>query len=330
MSTTQYTELGGGFCSDWEYLPEGGYPEFLSDFLSDYSDDKLRECMNRCLSTSKASIARNAFYVRSSDQKCACSEGCCSSRTGGSSGYTSYRIEPGYTDNCPAELEYEGICGDLWAFPLLFLYALLALAAGYISWTAIKAIALNMLLSKHRLHGQTVDGRCLSKWSHTSTSTSTDSEGNTTTSTSTSYYFTVRYAVRMPMPSATGGRFYRVTKKYENISKRLYSQVEEGPTQMNHIMALTNDARSAVLQKSMDQDTPAKLTAIALGKILATLAAIVGVCYWLQMMFTMGQSDDGGPSIISCGGFWGVVALILSLFLLCAALRARAVAKRPP
>jgi hypothetical protein len=229
-----------------------------------------------------------------------------------------------------SEESEEGICellSDVWDDPIMILMSFIILyfpilgVTWYVSWTAINAIMLNKLLNKHRSHGQTVDGFCLKKWSHTRISHSTDSEGNRTTSTSTTYYFTVRYAVQMPLPSSSGARFYRVTKNYTNVSRHLYLQVNEGPTQMNHIMALTNDARSAVLQKTIDQETPAKVAAKALCKILCTNAIIIGLAaYNLSAL----------ESMITCGDFWLVVAPILILCPLCEARRSRYVATKPP
>ena len=269
---------------------------------------------------------------------------------GGASAQTGHTIScvnaSGTSEECPEE----DICGVGWfqmpppfdglasgVIPffipgVIVLYIVFVGFARILSRTAITAVALHRLMSKHRLFGQTVDARCLSKRIDTQTSTVADNsgynDGGTREISHTFYYFTVRYAVQMPMPSTTGARFYRVTKEYECVSSRLYSQVTEGPMQMNHIMALTNDARSAVLQKFVDRDTPARLTAVATCKILCLLPPTVGVFGLFLVNFQLA----GLPYRPSCDGFWisMVAVLILILHLLYATLRARVVAKRPP
>merc|ERR1719253_2248623 len=97
-STVSYESLGAGFCSDWEYLPEGGYPAFLTSGSAMDSSDRIQECANRCTaaagspgSSKRGNIGTQAFYIRTSDNKCGCSQGACSSHSG--SGYHSYRIK---------------------------------------------------------------------------------------------------------------------------------------------------------------------------------------------------------------------------------------------
>ena len=99
MVEYSYKKIGTGYCTDWVYLPEGGYPGFLpsSDSLS-VPEDRIEECMLRCLSlkdqngangnSGNKKIADKAFYVNSKN-KCACSSGSCNP-TG--SGYVSYKI----------------------------------------------------------------------------------------------------------------------------------------------------------------------------------------------------------------------------------------------
>ena len=73
-----------GYCSDWKYLPEGGYPARL-----DSNANPLEECAQRCIAAADADseYSKDAFYVRDSNQHCACSKGACSDITSGS--YTS-------------------------------------------------------------------------------------------------------------------------------------------------------------------------------------------------------------------------------------------------
>jgi hypothetical protein len=84
-----YIKIGDGYCSDWKYLPEGGYPNFLSKSSPLFSTDRTRECMNRCLDAYPDS---QAFYIRTSDNKCGCSSGQCQSTSGTATSYTSYKI----------------------------------------------------------------------------------------------------------------------------------------------------------------------------------------------------------------------------------------------
>ena len=97
-----YSHLGTGYCSDWVYLPEGGYPDRLDAGDEDYDADPIQECMNRCLghyeeigeraSTAGEEVGDEAFYLKS-DDGCACAIGDCSSlKTGASDGYESYEI----------------------------------------------------------------------------------------------------------------------------------------------------------------------------------------------------------------------------------------------
>jgi len=84
-----YESIGDGYCSNWKYLPEGGYPNLLAEGSSLYDTDRIRECMNRCLDAYPGSTS---FYVKTSDNnKCGCSSDHCSSRAS-SSAYTSFRI----------------------------------------------------------------------------------------------------------------------------------------------------------------------------------------------------------------------------------------------
>ena len=81
-----------GYCDDWEYLPEGSYPAYLDDEDPMYDSDRIRECMNRCLDASDGAISDQAFFVRTSDKKCACSSGSCDELIASETGYTSFRI----------------------------------------------------------------------------------------------------------------------------------------------------------------------------------------------------------------------------------------------
>ena len=87
---SSYALAGDGYCKDWVYLPEGGYPALLSTSASLYNKDRIEECMNRCVDAAdknltgyySGDIFKNirdlAFYIKKSDQRCGCSSGACS------------------------------------------------------------------------------------------------------------------------------------------------------------------------------------------------------------------------------------------------------------
>ena len=93
------------------YLPEAGYPasgsgypDPLNESSHLYDVNRTQECMNRCVdaanknltgySTGDTKIRDLAFYVRKSDQRCACSSGACSELTTDPA-YMSYHIVTG-------------------------------------------------------------------------------------------------------------------------------------------------------------------------------------------------------------------------------------------
>ena len=96
-----YNHLGAGYCSDYAYLPEGGYPARLSPGKALYDADPIKECLNRCLNASTfdaTNVGNQAFYLKSGS-KCACAADDCSSLKPKfpkreSSGYDSYEIIP--------------------------------------------------------------------------------------------------------------------------------------------------------------------------------------------------------------------------------------------
>ena len=86
-----FTLAGDGHCKDWVYLPEGGYPAPLNESNPLYNANRTQECMNRCVDAADKNLTGHsggdknirdlAFYVRKSDQHCACSSGACSTAT---------------------------------------------------------------------------------------------------------------------------------------------------------------------------------------------------------------------------------------------------------
>jgi len=72
-----------GYCSDWKYLPEGGYPP-----RKNLKADPVQECAQRC---HKAYGKPQAIYLRDKDMTCACSKGGCNQITS-QKAYTSYKL----------------------------------------------------------------------------------------------------------------------------------------------------------------------------------------------------------------------------------------------
>jgi len=100
INIIQYQLIGAGYCADWNYLPEGGYPKLLNEDHKLYDSDRVQECLNRCVDASKKNnnIQSQAFYV-DVNSKCACSKGTCQALKG--SGYKSYKI---YMQHIPAKI----------------------------------------------------------------------------------------------------------------------------------------------------------------------------------------------------------------------------------
>ena len=100
INIIQYQLIGQGYCADWNYLPEGGYPKVLKEDHKLYDADRIQECLNRCVDASKKNnnIQSQAFYV-DVNSRCACSKGTCQALRG--SGYKSYKI---YVQHIPGLL----------------------------------------------------------------------------------------------------------------------------------------------------------------------------------------------------------------------------------
>lgn len=98
-----YELIGTGWCSDWSYLMEGGYPPRLDADHELARLDPLAECMMRCLdlvgmtgvahsgASSTGYVTDNAFYVNG-DGRCGCSTGVNGCSLTGSPPYQSYNI----------------------------------------------------------------------------------------------------------------------------------------------------------------------------------------------------------------------------------------------
>ena len=98
-----------GYCEDWVYLNEGGYPEKLTEISPLYDPDPVKECMNRCLNdfnngilgmnghmgAGATPIGNRAILIRESDNGCCCSSGVCTVLLNSVHDYTAYTI----TDN---------------------------------------------------------------------------------------------------------------------------------------------------------------------------------------------------------------------------------------
>ena len=95
----KYSELGIGYCRDYVYLPEGGYPDRFNAGEDLYDPSPIQECLNRCMDAygqdgaSSGKIGNQAFYLYA-NSKCACATGDCNARSSSGS-YKSYEIIPG-------------------------------------------------------------------------------------------------------------------------------------------------------------------------------------------------------------------------------------------
>ena len=88
--SSEFDIAGDGYCKDWVYLPEGGYPIPLDESSPLYNAHRVQECMNRCIyaadnglvgyNTAESKIRDLAFYIRLADQRCGCSSGSCSTQ----------------------------------------------------------------------------------------------------------------------------------------------------------------------------------------------------------------------------------------------------------
>lgn len=128
-----YELLGPGWCSDWSYLPEGGYPPRLDIDDPLARADPLAECMLRCLSlvgstgvshsgaSPTGEITADYFYVNGAG-RCGCSTGVNGCSLTGSPPYNSYRIVPQETPQAAcianpvvANFIGRGFCAD-WVY----------------------------------------------------------------------------------------------------------------------------------------------------------------------------------------------------------------------
>ena len=118
-----------------------------------------------------------------------------------------------------------GCFGPVFWFIGLFVMA----ATSY--WSAVISHNFHKLttLSLHRAHGETVAANCIKRWA-------VSGEHGVT------YYIRLRYYVLKPNYS---DRAYQVTKEFCDENENI---CENSFTQVNHIMCITGDARSAVLE----------------------------------------------------------------------------------
>lgn len=104
---------------------------------------------------------------------------------------------------------------------------LVVVGVGLVSGCIFEHIHSGKTLELHRTHGQTVGGRCVAQWS----------KGDDPPIS----YCRMVYCVRMPNPTATAA-FWMVTKEVRSWAK------EGDVVQMNHIMSVTGNPCSAVLE----------------------------------------------------------------------------------
>jgi hypothetical protein len=112
-SAQNYSRIGTGYCSDWVYLPEGGYPPLLTTTSPLYSADRVRECMNRCQDAAGQNgqraagdpvIGNDNFYVRKSDFRCGCAAESSAACTLSSSSSAYHSLYDAYTVTEPVWL----------------------------------------------------------------------------------------------------------------------------------------------------------------------------------------------------------------------------------
>jgi hypothetical protein len=137
----------------------------------------------------------------------------------------------------------------------------------------------------------------------------------------------------MRMPSASGAQFYRVTKDFSVGGHSGWAH-EGQLVQVNHIMAVTGDARSAILQQSLSQG------AVGCAITSAIFGTVFGCCFGLMpllivsstMIPMMANVDDTreSSSIWGCAEMWMVVAPILIGCPLCCIRRACSAARASP
>ena len=76
---------GPGYCEDWKYLPEGGYPP-----LKNPKADHLQECATRC--TKAYGAGQKAFYINTKTKRCACSKTGCAVRSAPTAPFEAWAI----------------------------------------------------------------------------------------------------------------------------------------------------------------------------------------------------------------------------------------------
>ena len=161
---------------------------------------------------------------------------------------------------------------------------------GFISGGIFNHVFRSKTLNLHRTQGQTVDGRCLNRWSEIRTDSAT-SDNNGARSSSTYFYNTIAFCVKMPNPTPTAA-FFQVTKKVEVGRTGGSCQKPPEPpqwamegdvVQMSHIMSVTSNPRSAIRVSDMNEEGKrARATGlyVLLGAVFAggALTLIVGTC----------------------------------------------------
>ena len=132
----------------------------------------------------------------------------------------------------------------------------------------------------------------------------------------------------MRMPSASGAQFYRVTKDFSVGGHSGWAH-EGQLVQVNHIMAVTGDARSAILQQSLSQGCASAIFGTVFGCIFALMPLLIASSMMIPMMANVDDTRESS-SIWGCAEMWMVVAPILIGCPLCCIRRACSAARASP
>lgn len=145
----------------------------------------------------------------------------------------SYNIDAGAADEQSPTASHPGCFGPEFAV----LCVLVVLTTYVWSATICRRIHENKTRSLHRLHGETVNATCLKRWK-------TGGGEDPTT-----YHLCLKYYA---LKLGDSNKAYEIIKDFSSTDEQIYVQVSSC-IQVSHIMAFTGDARSAVLQYTLQR-----------------------------------------------------------------------------
>eukprot|EP01043_Picozoa_sp_COSAG02_P003294 COSAG02_NODE_80_length_40128_cov_591.169002_12_plen_154_part_00 len=127
------------------------------------------------------------------------------------------------------------------------------------------------------------------------------------------YHMRVLYAVPMPNPSSTGAKYFKVTKEFRNVKQS--SRVERGEkVQVNHLMSLTGDPRSVILEQDLQAKRQLQRGTVTCVLCTCSCGLVIGFLPLVLVALNRGQSG----TILGCTKLWltfGPIAIILPLIL---------------